>query len=171
MGIQSINEPGSGRTWMVMPMSINEPLQPMPNPPSISSLTPSSCNCGDPDFTLVVSGTGFYPGSTIVFSGNDEPTTLNGDGTLSTIVKPSLWINPDTVDVQVRNATVVSNTVEFTFNAPSAERSIEPVHAHHEAGADPDELEDEIEQAEEEGDVKTVHRGTSRQTLPHKRKK
>jgi hypothetical protein len=148
MGIDSINEPGQ-RTVMMTPVSINEPPQ-IPEDaaePVISELTPSSCVIGEADFTLLVAGTGFYPGSIIHFAGYDEPTTY-ADGTLSTGVKPSLWQNPDVVQVQVKNGPVLSNAVDFAFNAP-ASRGVEET--------DPDELEDEIEQAEEEGDFKSMH--------------
>jgi hypothetical protein len=40
-----------------------------------------------------------------------------------------------------------------------------------EEGVDPDDLEEEIEEAAEEGDFKPTHRGKPTHTLPHKRKK
>jgi hypothetical protein len=159
MGVTSINEPQSSRTIMLMPLSINEPLDvEMPDPPVVDAITPNACALGDPDFTLVVSGSGFYPASIIVFAGHDEPTTLNEDGTLSTGVKPVLWLDPVVVQCQVRNGPVMSNAVDFTFgeagtrHAPKAHAS----HAHT-AVVDPDDIEDEIEEAEEEGDFKPTH--------------
>jgi hypothetical protein len=117
MGIQSINEPGSGHTWSVTPQSINEPpdYSAMVDPPVIELITPDHCAIGEGDFTLFVTGTGFYPGSVINFAEHDEPTTLNEDGTLSTVVKPSLWTSAVKVFVYVRNGEVHSNFVPFIF--------------------------------------------------------
>jgi hypothetical protein len=160
MSIRSINEPDSGHLWMVLPASINEPPSvDMPDPPGIASIEPTSVALGAPSFTLVVTGTGFYAGSVIVFAGQDEPTTLEADGTLSTGVNMDMWLGADTVPCQVRNFNVVSNTVDFTFTATAGTRSTG--HAHHAHTVDPDELEDEIEQAEEEGDFKPMHKAKS----------
>jgi hypothetical protein len=149
MSIKSINEPaGPGRTTMLLPASINEPPDlNMPEAPVITSIDPEDCVIGEADFTLFITGTGFYPASIIHFAGHDEPTTLNEDGTLSTGVKPSLWGAPVVVQCQVANGEVMSNAVDFTFAGVAAATE----------GVDPDDLEDEIDEAIEEGDV-TVHR-------------
>jgi hypothetical protein len=123
MGIKSINEPdGPGRTTMLTPMSINEPLVipqgGMPTP-VIDSLSPATAVCGDADFTLYVTGSEFYNFSVIYFAGQDEPTTLNADGTLSTVVRSVLWPNPDTVQVQISNGAQLSNEMPFEFTAPA----------------------------------------------------
>jgi hypothetical protein len=155
MGIDSINEPGQ-RTTMLTPRSINEgPQFPADaEPPVIAGIAPETCVIGDADFPLVITGTGFYPGSVINFAGHDEPTTFE-DGTLSTGVKPSLWGSPATVQVSVHNGAVVSNEMDFTFDAP-ASADATARHARHEA--DPDDLDEEIEEAEEEGDFKPMHK-------------
>jgi hypothetical protein len=113
--------------WEVnMPTSINEPGTPAFEevagqvPPTITALEPDSCAIGDPDFTLHVTGEGLSANSTIFFAGNDEPTTYNEDGTVSTGVKPSLWGAPAVVQCYVRNGTLHSNPLDFTFAAPSA---------------------------------------------------
>jgi hypothetical protein len=63
----------------------------------------------------------------------------------------AVWQGPDTVQVGVRNGPIESNTLPFTFNAaPDADA------ASTEDGADPDELEDELEQAREDGDFSPV---------------
>ena len=156
MGIESINEP-DGRTWMVTPVSINEPpdLAAIPGTPTITSLAPTSAVIGDPSFTLVVTGTNFYDGSVIVFAGNDEPTTYTDAQTVSTGVDMNVWLGADTVPVQVRNFNMVSNSVDFVFTATAAVTAA----AHEAPGADPDDLEEEINEAAEEGDFKPVHRG------------
>jgi hypothetical protein len=106
--------------------------------PVVSAIEPASCAIGDPDFTVYLAGTGFTENSVIVFAGNDEPSTLEGDGTLSTGVNMAMWHGPDTVQVGARNGDKLSNLVDFTFN---------------EGEADPDALEDEIEAAKEDGDI------------------
>ena len=122
--------------------------------PTISGLEPSEAVSGDPDFTLVVSGENFFSGSIIVFGEQDEPSTFDEEaGTLSTVVKPSLF-QPATVPVKVRNGPMVSAPSNFTFTGPAAD----------DQEADPDDLEDEIEQAEEEGDV------SSRKSSPKRKR-
>lgn len=131
MSIKSINEPdGPGRTTMVLPASINEPPK-LPDmggeipTPAITSIDPSSTTIGDPGFRVYLTGTNFYNGSTIVFAGYDEPTTMEDDGRLSTAVNMAVWHGPDTVTVTVRNFDRISNEVEFTFleaGAPSGTR-------------------------------------------------
>jgi hypothetical protein len=106
-----------------MPTSINEPMVPSFEevagqvPPTITALEPDYCAIGDPDFTLKISGEGLSANSMIFFAGHDEPTTYNEDGTVSTGVKPSLWGAPVVVKVYVRNGTLHSNPLDFTFAA------------------------------------------------------
>jgi hypothetical protein len=158
MGIDSINEPGQ-RTSMLTPVSINEgPQFPVDAaPPAIEGIAPETCVIGDADFPLVITGTGFYPGSVINFAGHDEPTTFE-DGTLSTGVKPSLWGSPATVQVQVHNGAVTSNAVDFTFDAPAADPAFAKASAGHAHEVDPDDLDEEIDEAAEEGDFKPMHK-------------
>lgn len=121
--IQSINEPNPATRNPITGGSINEPvtasdLPPMPVP-VVTSLDPDSCAIGTADFTLEVHGENFFAGSVIFFAGHDEPTTYDQEaGTVSTGVKPSLWGSPVVVQCQVRNGTVLSNAVNFTFAAP-----------------------------------------------------
>jgi len=169
--IGSINEPEGSRKTSLTPQSPNEPAT-LPEwateAPIVTSLEPTECTLGDADFTIAVSGTGFYEQSTIVFAGQDEPTTLESDGTLTTGVNMAVWQGADTVQVGVRNGPIESNTMPFTFNAaPEADAAA----AETEDGADPDELEDEIEQSQEEGDFRPLHRGKPTTTLPKNRKR
>ena len=117
--------------------------------PTLTALDPDTAVAGDADdITLYVSGTGFTEDSVIVFGAYDEPTTLESDGTLSTGVKPSLFVVPDTVQVTVRNNTAVSGPLPFTFTDPASD--------------DPDDLEEEIEEAKADGDVKTKSKTKSK---------
>jgi len=149
MSVISINEPETSRKIVLTPASVNEPPV-LPEwaseAPVVESIAPTEATIGDPSFDVVLSGTGFYEQSVIVFAGQDEPTTLT-DGKLSTGVNMDVWQGPDTVKVSVRNGPIASNEVDFTFleTAPEA------------TGADPDELEDEIEQARDEGDFRPTH--------------
>jgi hypothetical protein len=124
MSIKSINEPaGPGRTTMVTPASINEPPK-LPEgetlAPEITALTPDSATIGDPSFRLYVAGSNLFTGSIIVFAGQDEPTTLEADGRVSTGVNMDYWHGADVLKVSVKNADKVSNELEFTFNAAEA---------------------------------------------------
>jgi hypothetical protein len=158
MSVESINEPGRSRLVSHTPPSINEPPELPPVPvPTISALSPDSCTVGQPDFTLVVSGENFFAGSTIFFAGHEEPTTFDEEArTLSTDVKPSLWLEPVVVTCQVINGEVMSNAVEFAFEPEDTPLSSRSSHTH---AADPDELEEEIEQAEDDGEFAPMHRG------------
>ena len=68
---------------------------------------------------MFVSGTNLFAQSVIVFAGQDEPTTLNADGTLSTGINMDVWHGPDTVQVSVKNGSKMSNELPFTFAAPT----------------------------------------------------
>lgn len=128
-------------------------------PPELASLDPIQTTIGDASFTLYIAGTGFTDASVIVFAGHDEPTTVDGD-VVSTGVDMSMWHGPDTVDVCVRNGSAYSNVLPFTFlPAPEAD----------DVDAE-DELEEDIEEAIEDGDAKKVHRPSKTTTRPGKRK-
>ena len=94
-------------------------------PSFIESLNPSEVEAGAPDdFELVITGTGFTPGSVIVFNGNDEPTTINSDTEVTTGVKPSLFVVAAVCPVMVRGAAgETSNSVDFTFTEPMARKT------------------------------------------------
>lgn len=104
--------------------SLNEaPVPPEPVPaPTISALDPNTAESGAvDDITMVVTGTGFTASSVITFAGLDEPTTLISATEVSTGVKPSLFVVPDTCAVAVRDAGGTSNSLDFTFTAPVEE--------------------------------------------------
>jgi hypothetical protein len=151
----AINEPEGVRERTLTPASPNEPPT-LPEwateAPVVTGLEPTECTLGDPDFRIYVSGTGFYEQSTLVFAGQDEPTTFE-DGKLSTGVNMAVWQGPDTVQVGVRNGPIESNTMPFTFKAAEPPPEEDAMASE---GADPDELEDELEQAREEGDFSPV---------------
>ena len=84
-------------------------------PPTVTSLTPSSAELGDPSFTLHVHGTNFDAGSVIVFNGFEEPTTLVSATEVTTGVDMSVWAAPVAVPVAVVKNGVMSDPMNFTF--------------------------------------------------------
>jgi hypothetical protein len=175
--IQSINEPFDPTRTARTPVSINEPPSvTMPDAPVITGYDPYEAAIGGPDFTLVVSGTGFYDGSIIHFAGHDEPTTLTEDGELTTGVKPSLWLAPATVQLSIFNGPIESAPVEFVFleaasrgsGARATSKGSADLSEVIEDPTDPDQLEDEIEAAEEDGDFVPTHGAKPK---PKKRKR
>ena len=95
--------------------------------PVLSSIEPSTARIGDESFVLVVSGVGFVQDiSVIVFAGQDEPTKLETNGTLTTGVNMSVWHGPDEVEVRVKNGEHISEPLMFTFTAaPDQEKELE----------------------------------------------
>lgn len=132
MSVESINEPGSSRLVSHTPPSINEPPSKEDiKVPAITAIDPTGCEIGSEDFTLDVVGTDFTSDSVINFAGHDEPTTFNAPDTLSTVVKPSLWQDPVTVQCLVKNGPIASEPVEFVFSAAPELDEFEPTHEHH----------------------------------------
>jgi hypothetical protein len=155
MSIESINEPGRSRLVSHTPVSINEPPDLPDNVPApvLTALSPDTAAIGDPSFTLYVTGDNFFPGSIILFGDEDEPTTLEEDGRLSTGVDMSVWHGPDVLEVRVINGEMLSNVLQFTFTeagTTATRRARTPT-------ADPDELEEEIEQAREDDEFAPTH--------------
>jgi hypothetical protein len=90
-------------------------------PPEVTSLNPSTVVIGSPDFDIHVMGTGFVPGSKILFAGVEEPTTVVSPTELTTGVMMSLWVGPDAVPVSVLNPDgIVSDSLSFVFTDPVA---------------------------------------------------
>jgi hypothetical protein len=163
--VRSVNEPKSSRQSYT-PRSINEPTKLSDivgkPPPKITSLDPGEAAIGDETFTLVVSGDFFFPGTTINFAGYDEPTTHISNDAVSTIVNMDYWHGPDAIPVFVHNGETLSNEMIFTFLPPVAARS-EKAKTDVKAAAldidytDPDEMEEELEAARDEGDIEPPH--------------
>ena len=95
--------------------------------PVLSGIEPSTARIGDESFILVVSGVGFVQDiSVIVFAGQDEPSKLETNGTLTTGVNMSVWHGPDEVEVRVKNGEHISEPLMFTFTAaPDEEKELE----------------------------------------------
>jgi hypothetical protein len=92
--------------------------------PTLSSLTPSSAEIGDPNFTVHIHGTNFTNKSKIIFNGYEEPTTYVSANEVSTGVNMSVWAAPAVVPVGVQTDDgVMSNTMNFTFTDGSQSES------------------------------------------------
>jgi hypothetical protein len=70
-----------------------------------------------PDSEIAIQGTGFNPTTVINWNGGDEVTDFISETELRTTVKPSTVAValPFTLPVYVRNGTLQSNVLEFTF--------------------------------------------------------
>ena len=111
--------------------------------PVLTSIEPSTARIGQESFVLVVSGHGFVQDiSKIVFAGQDEPTKLETNGTLTTGVDMSVWHGPDELEVRVRNDDKVSEPLMFTFTPAVDEESeiakVRGEHDHDHNGDDDD---------------------------------
>ena len=85
-------------------------------PPVVTSLNPGSATVGDPSFTLHVLGSGFTPGSIIVFNGGEEVTAFVSDTELTTEVDMSTVTVASAVPVAVLNVDgVLSDAQSFVF--------------------------------------------------------
>jgi hypothetical protein len=95
-------------------------------PATLTAINPATAIAGDAaDIVLTVTGTGFNAGSRIFFADREEPTTMVSETELTTGVKPSLFVNPDTCPVDVRNIRGGGGTtsLDFTFTAAGAARA------------------------------------------------
>jgi len=93
--------------------------------PTIATISPTSANSGDPDFTLTVNGSGFLNGAIVdfnnstTFRGNALATTFVSSTQLTAIVPASAIILPGPFTVNVLNPVPTvgpSNFVNFTVN-------------------------------------------------------
>jgi hypothetical protein len=158
---------------------------PSGEPPILESISPNTAVIGGPDVTMTASGIGFTEASVISFNGGEEPTTFVDGGRVTTIVKPSTATTPGSYPVTVANGDKVSGEASFTFTEAGAFAAVNPEGPTEQPAddtaerktsgswglaktdadpADPDELEDEIEQAEEEGEFKSTHPKTKTKT-------
>lgn len=83
--------------------------------PTIDHLLPDSAPAGGSDLRLYVHGTGFMADSVIVFNDNEEPTTMDASGILSTGVRAGMFEVPADVEVKVKTGDEESNVLIFHF--------------------------------------------------------
>jgi len=91
------------------------------NPPTITSLSPSSATTGASAFTLTVEGTNFAAsGTTVKWKGTSLTTTYVTSSQVTAPVTASMIATPGTAMVTVSTAGGTSSGAQFTINAPSA---------------------------------------------------
>jgi hypothetical protein len=73
------------------------------NPPSITTLSPTTVSAGGPAFTLTVTGGNFIPGSTVQWNGTSLPTIYNSATQLTADVAASLIASGGSASVTVQN--------------------------------------------------------------------
>jgi hypothetical protein len=114
-----------------LPPPTPEPPEPGPDPapgeePTVEYLAPAEAVMGSTDFTMRVVGTNFTDSSIIVFNRGEENTGFVSDTELTTIVKPSLAGVAVDLPVLVRQGTVDSNEVMFSFTEAEEGREAGP---------------------------------------------
>jgi hypothetical protein len=88
-------------------------------PPTITSMSPTSAIAGDPAFTLTVNGTNFVSGSTVNFSGNARTTTFVSATQLTAAILATDIAIAGTFNVTVTNpGGGTSNSVSFMVLTP-----------------------------------------------------
>lgn len=154
--IGSINEPGFSRRSF-SPASINEPPD-IPTgedvTPVITTLTPDTADLAAGPFTLVIDGSNLFAGSGVLFDGVEYTPAWDGTS-LSIDLTPGPEDVARVVQCWVHNGEVVSAPAEFTYTLSLEGATQHAAPPHHDV--DPDDLEDEIEQEIEDGDIKPLH--------------
>jgi hypothetical protein len=84
----------------------------------LTSLSPNTAVSGSADVVMSCIGIGFTSETIIQFGEHDEPTTLVSPTEVTTGVKPSLFA-PAAVPVLVKNGSLSSEPLDFTFTAPA----------------------------------------------------
>jgi len=88
--------------------------------PTATALVPPLATIGDPDFTLHVHGTGFTPGSVILWNGGREPTTFVSATELTTGVNMATAQFPMPIPVAVEvGGVLVTNSLTFDLLPPA----------------------------------------------------
>ena len=171
--IKSVNEPQLSREVTLTPNSHNEPAPLPEGRPTIEGLNPAEMPHGTVDQLLVVHGDNFIPGCAVTFEGVLLDTEYEAPHKLNATVPNDLEAGTYTVTVELLGASTDGQT--FTVNEPAPPPETRKAHPHADTHpddlVDPDELEEEIEAAEEEGDFKPVHRGRPTKNLPKNRKR
>ena len=89
------------------------------NPPTISSLSPSSATAGGAAFTLTVNGTNYVSGATVNWNGSARTTTFVSATQLTAAITAADIATAGTASVTVTANSQTSNTATFTVNNPA----------------------------------------------------
>jgi hypothetical protein len=103
---------------LVLAAGVDEVTPTPPVPSVVTSIVPVSVAVGDPDFILVVHGTGFTATSVIYIRGVSAPTTFVSATEVSTPIDMALVVTPGVAAVMVIDNGLASNAMDITVTAP-----------------------------------------------------
>lgn len=83
--------------------------------PAVSSLVPADNVAGNPDFTLAVNGSGFMPGSSVIFNGTTLTARVLSDSLAEATVPASLISKPGSYTVVMSNPDATNPYTTGTF--------------------------------------------------------
>jgi uncharacterized protein (TIGR03437 family) len=113
-----VASPGTASITVVNPGgSTTSPATFSINGLNIAGLNPASAVAGGPAFTLSATGTGFAPGSSVVWNGTALTTTFVSSTQLTAAVPASLIANAGAASVTVGSGAAASNSLAFPINA------------------------------------------------------
>ena len=157
--IRSINEPEAAVRNALLPNSINEPQALPDGPPSIEGLNPASAAPGGAAF-VVIHGANFTPECYVLF---DDEMVLAANFESETKMNVTLPAS----EAGAHDVAIGFGPFEGGYKSQSATFTVGEVKAAAKAApataaviedpTDPDQLEDEIEAAEEDGDFVPTH--------------
>ncbi len=100
---------------------------------SLSTLLPSSTSAGSAGFTLVVSGSAFKPGMTVLFNGQPKNTAYYSSTELHADISAADVARPGTANVTVQGPSGLSNALSFVIKPvkvdPPSVSSFSPANA------------------------------------------
>lgn len=87
-----------------------------PGSPSITQLAPAHTAAGGPDFTLMVTGTGFSTGALVYWGGSTGATTYVSTTQVTALITAADIMTAGTVQVYVHSGNGNSNMMAFTID-------------------------------------------------------
>jgi uncharacterized protein (TIGR03437 family) len=98
-----------------------------PPAPTLTSLSPSSSVAGGSSFTLMLNGSGFLSGATVLWNGGTLATAFLGATQLHATVPVSLIASPGSAVIYVQNPNfIASNRLILYINAPNSLTIVTP---------------------------------------------
>ena len=91
----------------------------IPQPPTITGLSPSIAIAGNPTFTLTITGTNFVPAATVLWNTTNLATTYLSSTQLTASVPASLFTAVGTAGITVSTTGGVSPAATITVNPPA----------------------------------------------------
>jgi IPT/TIG domain len=88
-----------------------------PVSPTLTSLTPNTAIVGDADLDVTLAGTDFSASSVVLVDGSEEDAEFVSDTQLTLTLSPASAVEGP-VSVTVKNGTLESSPLDFTFTAP-----------------------------------------------------